>query len=205
MKDLFSEGSVEEAQIINAKEFLEEEGYLVSNSLEDIKNWLIEKGYKVLDPIIINCEINGTKKLCDYFYSRLYGKYPERQFTTIRNTKMDMKLIKDFIKSREIGLNKKNAIQECVAIIDTIFDFEEEFSFEKDITIGALGQASASWVTEKALFILNREAENVEEKRVDKMFEEIEEKGIDLGERSNKLKEILNNLEADIDGKGKKE
>jgi len=205
MKDLFSEGSVEEAQIITAKEFLEEKGYLVSNDFEYVKNWLIGNGYKVLDPIVINKEINTGKKLYDYFYARLFSKYPERQYTIHKNEYADLRLINKFIEARMDGVNKENAIQECIAIIDIIFDHEEEFGFERDITIGVLGQASARWVTEKALFILNRLAEEVEEKRVDKLFVEIEEKGIDLERRSNKLEKILNNLEADIDGKGKKE
>jgi len=105
-------------------------------------------------------------------------------------------MIKLFVESREkTGLNRKFAIQECVSIIDAIFDYEEEFGFKNPIDINVLGQKKSGWITEKAIYILNNKFKKEEEIIGEKVREKIEEDiGIDLNERSKELTTILKNV-----------
>ena len=106
--------------------------------------------------------INNVKDvsgLVDYFYSRLFNKYEYLTRLTIRNRSKEMFIASKFIESRMVDgdISKNTAIQECVDIIDTIFEYEEEFCFKlpiKDISI--LGQGKLSWITQKAVEIINR-------------------------------------------------
>ena len=98
----------------------------------------------------------------------------------------------------EKGLNRFNAIQQCVAIIDVIFNYEEEFCFKEPISIGVLGQAKSGWITEKALYILNTNLRKEEELEIERRVNEIEASvTIDLKAKSKELAELLANVEAD--------
>ena len=164
--------------------------------IEEAKKILIEVGYKIVEPLMVNENVNNLPKLLNYFYMRLFTKYPDKQLTTIKNFQKDMKLIKKFVESRKVNMNEQAAIQECIAIIDTIFDHEEEFNFKQSITIGILGQAKSGWITEKAIFILNSRLEKEREGEAERKIEEIENSyEVDLGERASKLDKILARME----------
>lgn len=163
--------------------------------IEESKKVLIEAGYKIIEPLEIDGNVNNMPKLRKYFYDKLWVKYPDRAQNYTQRYEEEMKVIREFIKSREEGTNRKTAIQECIAIIDTIFDCEDEFRLEKpimDITILRVG-----WIISVALSILNLEREKEKEEIRDKMIDEIEEQYMkdyyeaDLKARGKKLDKIL--------------
>ena len=204
-QDIFGAGkSTEEVQIEESIKLLEKLGYRVIKDVEEAKSIVVESGYQVTDPILANDKIVTLTDLRNYFFMRLWSKYSSRQQYYVNNLKTELRMIRLFVESREEkGLNRFNAIQQCVAIIDIIFEYEEEFCFKDPISIGVLGQAKSSWITEKAIYILNTKLQKEEELEVERMIDAIEaSKKIDLKARSRELAELLANVEAQ---NGKKE
>jgi hypothetical protein len=197
--DVFGGGkSNDEIQLEKALELVEKQGFRVAKTAEDAKTLAIDAGYKVSDPLLVNDQIMTLKDLRNYFYMRLWTKYPERQSYHIEgNWEKEMRFIRLFVEAREkTGLNRFNAIQECVALIDIIFTHEEEFNFNKPIDLRILGQASAGWITQKASMILNDELQKQNVEAVEKKIKEYEESyDIDLDKRSNLLNDLLSKME----------
>lgn len=207
--DIFGNGkSTEEVQAEESIKLLEKLGYRVSKTAEEAKAIVIESGYQVTDPLLVNNKIVTLTDLRSYFFMRLWSKHPSSQQYSVDNIKSDLRLIRLFVESREKkGLNRFNAIQQCVAIIDIIFNYEEDFCFKEPINIGVLGQAKSSWITEKALYILNTNLRKEEELEIERRVDEIEASvTIDLKARSKELAELLANVEENNDkkeGKGR--
>jgi len=198
-QDLFGNGkSVEEVQLETAIKIIEKVGYRVVRNAEESKKIAIESGYQVTEPILVNDKVITLKDLRNYFFMRLWSKYPDRYKYYVDNIKNEFRLLRLFVESREEkGLNKFNAIQQCVAIIDTIFDYEEEFNFKTPIDIRVIGQAKAGWITEKAIQIINNTLLKSREKEADRKIEEMEDnKKINLKEKSRELNDLLANMEA---------
>jgi len=171
--------------------------------IEEAKKILIGAGYKIVEPLVVNESVNNLPKLLNYFYMRLFTICPDKQLTTIKNFQKDMKLIKKFVESRKINMNEQAAIQECIAIIDVIFDYTWEFNFKRPITIEVLGQVKSGWITEKAVFILNRELAKKDEEEAEKRIEEIQdvyEEKIDLKKTADRLDKIVAKIEENNGG-----
>lgn len=180
-QDLFSMGkSVEEARIEAAKDIL------------------TNAGYRIIDPVTVNSEISNNQKLRDYFYMRLDAKHPNRQRRRMPNIKFDMRIIGKFVESQMSGISKKSAIQECVSIINILFDYEEEFNFKYPIAdIGILGQGKMSWITEKAIEMLNRKRNTTVDDEARRKADAIEESyEIDADEITHNLDDLLEKMEA---------
>lgn len=165
--------------------------------IEAAKKILFDAGYKVIK-VEINRNIKTSKELKDYFYSRLYSKYPDRYKNRVENVASDMRIISLFIDSRmESGsIGRQLAIQECADIIDIIFDHEDEFYFKYPIrNVNILGQKKLSWVTQKAIEILNRKKYKEMEERSEQMLLEMENSiKVDLKEKEEKLNKMLSRM-----------
>lgn len=198
-QDLFSEGkSIDEIQLEEAIRIIEKAGYRVARDAEEAKQIAVEAGWQVTEPILVNDKVVTLKDLHSYFFMRLWTKYPERYKYYVSNIKNELRLIRLFVESREkTGLNRFNALQQCVAIINAIFDHEEEFNFKNPIDMRVIGQAKAGWITEKALQIVNNKLLNQREEDAERKIAEIEDnKKIDLREKARKLDELLEKMEA---------
>ena len=179
-----------------AIKIVEDAGYIVIKDIGEIKQLAIDAGYRVSDLIEVKADVDSIPKLVSYFYSRLYRKYPNRM--AIPNYARDNSIAKQLVQSRMQGVNEKVAMQECVDIVDVIFDSEEEFDFQHPIKdIGILGQSKLGWVTEKAVSLLNRRREEEEKRWLEKRFQEIEDAyEVDLKAQAMKLQRMLDNIEA---------
>jgi len=199
--DAFSNESVDEVHLKEAIRIVEHAGYKVIKTVNELKESTIEAGFQVTDPFMVNDKIVSLKDLRDYFFMKLWTKYPERQKFYVSNFKTEFRLIRLFVESREqTGLNRFYAIQQCVALIDIIFEHEKEFNFKTSVDIRVLGQAKSAWITEKALYILNNKILEEEKRKVDRKVKEIEQhKEINLEERSKQLEELLANMEENND------
>jgi hypothetical protein len=109
-----------------------------------------------------------------------------------------MRAFRLFVESREkTGLNRYNAIQECVEIIDTIFNHVDKFKFNKPIDLRVLGQGKAGWITHKAILIMNDERQKRRENEIKEMMDKHDEEvEIDLNEKANELDMLLAKMEA---------
>jgi len=204
--DVFGNGkSTEEVQIDAAIFLLLKYGYRVIKTAEEAKKLAIDSGYKVIDPIIVDEHIITIKDLHNYFYKQLWNKYPNRQPTYFEsNWKSELRIFKLFVESREdTGLNKFNAIQECIKIIDTIFSHADEFNFKNPIDVRVLGQDKSGWITNKALSIINEQQIKDQAKELDDMMIKMdEERKINLKEKASELDDLLARMEV---SNGKKE
>ena len=187
---------IEEMGLEEAIDIVTSAGFYVVKNREEIKQLAIKFGYRVFDPIRVKTDVDSISKIARYFYTRLYKKYPNRN--RILNFGRDNSIAKQFVESRMKGVDKKVAIQECVGIIDVIFDYEEQFNFKYSIIdMGILGQSKMSWVTEKAISILNYEREKENERRAEEIRLEWERaRPIDLKARSRELAQMLAAIEA---------
>lgn len=164
--------------------------------IDAAKDILLTRGYRILDPIVVNDKITTVTHLVDYFYRRLYSKYPNSQKTNAPNIKMDMHIMSDFVKSQMNGAGEKRAIQECIEIIDTIFDQEELFHFKYPINIGVLGQGKLAWITMKAVELLNNKKYAEKAKDINEKASAIEnDTGVDIEDRLSMLDAILERME----------
>jgi hypothetical protein len=142
--------------------------------IEESKKILMDYGYRVVEPLEVNNSVKDIPDLKKYFYARLWNKYPDRMQYYIQHYKEEIKIVRDLIESREKNTNRNTAIQECVAIIDTIFDNEEMFKLEKPII--NINILRMGWVVNFALSIMNIEKSKEEEITRVKMEKEIEDK-----------------------------
>jgi len=197
-QDLFGDKSTDEIQLEESIKNIEKAGYRVARDAEEARQIAIESGWQVTEPILVNDKVITMKDLRNYFFMRLWTKYPNRYKYYVDNIKNEFRLMRFFVESREEkGLNKFNAIQQCVAIIDVIFDYEEEFNFKTPIDIRVVGQAKAGWITEKALQIVNNNLLKSREKEAERRIADMEDnREINLKEKAKELDEMLANMEA---------
>lgn len=139
-------------------------------------DFLKRKGYRIQPPIIVDSKVITKKDLINHFYRRLDSKYPNRRSHTVPNYALDMQMISKLIQARmDSGLGERAAIQECVRIINAIFDNEKDFNFKYPIRdTRILGQAKLGWVTAKALSILETRQREVESEEIKKRREAVE-------------------------------
>jgi len=167
--------------------------------IEESKKILMDYGYKVVEPLEVNNSVKDIPDLRKYFYARLWNKYPDRMQYYIQHYKEEIKIVSDIVKSREENTNRNTAIQECVAIIDAIFDNEEMFKLEKPIVNVSI--LRMGWVVNLAISIMNMEKNRQVEITRIKMEEEIENKYMEdnyklvLKAKSEKLNRILAGME----------
>jgi hypothetical protein len=197
-QDLFGDKSTDELQLEEAIRLVEKAGYRVARDAEESRKIAIESGWQVTEPVLANDKVITLKDLRNYFFMRLWTKYPNRYKYYVDNIKNEFRLLRFFVESREEkGLNRFNAIQQCVAIIDAIFDYEEEFNFKTPIDIRVIGQAKAGWITEKALQLVNNNILKSREKEAERRIAEMEDnREINLKEKAKELDELLANMEA---------
>lgn len=196
--DMFGNGkSTDEIQLEKALEIVQCAGYRVVKCMEDIKEVAIDHGYKVTEPIVVDDKIVTLLDLREYFFKRMWDRYPDGYLHYVDNRKGELNLIRRMVEAREkTGMNKFRAVQECVRIIDVIFDYEKEFRFKSPINIRVLGQDKAGWITQKAITILTNKEEEKQNIEFKKLIDAREAEGVDLKQRANELDRLLANMEA---------
>lgn len=145
----------------------------VEKLFEACEELLVYSGYSIAKPMNFDFKIKKLSDLITKFYSLLHHKYPE----TIRNhinVKKDLSLAKQLYESRMLGgVSKEIALNECGEIIYTLFTYETEFNLKYPIRdLGVLGQGNVSWITDKALQIMNHVTEKEREDILEEKLEE---------------------------------
>lgn len=157
------------------------------------------KGYKVRSPVKFKYKINNLDDLINFFYVMLDSKHPE-YVSTYRNVAKDRKIASLFLKNRieTTGNSKEIALKECAAIIASVFNHEKEFKFRTKIFFGMFGQKNLSWITEKAVSIINREADikrDADRKRELERIEEEQMSNYKLGFSEDEIDALLAGIE----------
>lgn len=119
--------------------------------LEDSKELLISKGYRVEDPPeSFKFNIKSIDGLIEFFYSRMSLKHPALKQVSRRKAR-DRKIMSEFVKARMVkGINRERAMDECAEMVEILFKYEERFKFKYPVvSIGILGQGKLKWVTDK--------------------------------------------------------
>lgn len=166
--------------------------------------YLKYKGYTIVDPKKFEKRIDKLDDLINYFYLLLSNKHPE-SYTGSYSLVKDRAIAKRFVESRmsATGVSKKYALNECGAIIKTVFDHESEFNFRFPLTFALFGQNKLGWVTDKAVAILNKQEENKREA----YSKELRRQAIESQDMSDlgigNLDDILASMEEDEDAKKK--
>lgn len=133
--------------------------FQTSDPEQDLENLCIEylkqKQYRITSPITYSYEVTSLDALISLFYYHLSQK--QSGIPTVRNMTRDRGLAKRFVISRMqiSGISKKAALNECAEIIKTFFDNLDDFKINTDVTFNLFGQASCSWITDKAIGIMN--------------------------------------------------
>lgn len=143
--------------------------------IEACVNYLKYNGYRIIYPVeAIRKKIINIELLIDYFYAKLSKLHSESESVYVHRGR-DLGIAKAFIDSRiqSTGFSKLEAIKECVCIIDTVFEFEEEFNFKYNLNFSMFGQANQGWITAKALEIMDRERLKYEESKLDELHAKI--------------------------------
>ena len=110
----------DEAALENAIRKVKDAGYIIVKDLKDIKRLAIDAGYRVSDRIELKMDVDSIGKLVDYFYTKLDKK--KSQSYKMQNSIRDFRIAKQFVMSRMNGASRQAALQECVEIINTIFN-----------------------------------------------------------------------------------
>jgi len=165
-------------------------------------NYLKHKGYTIVCPKIFSVNIKNADGLIEYFYMLLNSSRPEGYMTSF-NHNQDRAIAKRFIEDRMnlTGASREYALNECGAIIKTLFEHLEEFNFKYQIGFYIFGNDNLKWVTNKALQILNNGVEEAEEKRAEVLREEMlaAQDTSDLG--FDDLDDLLAKMEEENNGK----
>lgn len=99
--------------------------------------------------------IKKTDDLIAYFYGRM--RKEQSKETVYENLGRDRKIAKVFITGRmeAEGVNEATALQSCAHIVKTVLDNYSEYNFKYAINFSIFGSANLSWVTQKAIDIIN--------------------------------------------------
>lgn len=165
---------------LEANNFLIPEESRFNSVLKECTTLLKGNGYSVKKLPARLKTVKSLKALVDQFY--LVLKFHHRDTIPFRDDKVDLAIAKALVnkvmKLAELEYNL--AINLASNLIDIIFKFEHEFNFDPGslYSFRVFGQDKMSWVTEKAIRIYNREANNEEElmRLADKATEAYERK-----------------------------
>jgi hypothetical protein len=143
--------------------------------IEACIKYLKYNGYRIIYPVeIVQKKVVDIDSLIYYFYAKLSKFHSEAECVYI-NKDRDRSIAKKFIESRikSTGFSKLEAIKECVRIIDTIFEFEDEFNLKYNLNFSMFGQDNQGWITTKALEIMDRERLKYDDIKLDELHEKI--------------------------------
>lgn len=166
------------------------------NEVNDLcSEWLKLNGYSVKKPIEYPTKIKGLDDLISLFYLLFEKYYPEFS-APYNNTNRDRKIAKLFIETRmkADGISKAKALDQCATIIETLFKYRDDFNFDPAPSFGVFGQQNMSWITNKTLEYINKEREEIEERRAEMMADEqtarLEASGMQFGWSDEEIDEM---------------
>lgn len=143
-------------------------GNSVCTSEKEAVEYLRSLGYVVIKRDSLEGSwVKTPSDLVNYFYSLLQFYNQDRKIH-YSPTKKDLRQAKNLIKSRlETAGNKERALKEATSIVRCVAKYEEHFKFTSPIhSFDCFGQDTMRWVTDKAIGIINKEEQEIEDERL---------------------------------------
>lgn len=141
--------------------------------------------------------VKDNKGLVIYYYA-LLGRY-NKELLPYKNEISDLKTAKELVNKlkKDYTLNKQQSLDMAIRIVEIVFKYKKEFSLRPDTmtSFKIFGQAKMSWITEKAIQLINREANDDHKLMIiaDKETEKLE-KDNNLTFGYDNLEELANNI-----------
>lgn len=139
--------------------------------IEEAVSLLRSNGYLVIkkDPID-KSSVKNASELVDLFYALLQYHNTSRKLHYSKSNKLDFKLAKNLIKSRqEISGDKKTGLMESAAIVRCVVENESLFMFKEPLSsFSCFGTDTMKWVVDRAISIINNE--NYEAEKRDRIL-----------------------------------
>lgn len=161
--------------------------------------FLRERGYSVIKPTHYPLKVTKLDDIINLFYLLFNKHYPT--FAAPYNSEArDRKIAKLFIESRmkADGISRTKALEQCAAIIETVFKNKDSFNFDPYPTFGVFGQQKLGWITEKALGFVNKDLEKFKEIETDKKIEaatiKLEESDMQIGWGDDVIDQLYNKI-----------
>lgn len=129
--------------------------------------FLSKLAYKIVPPLELPIpKIQNSTELYKYYTVLADYYYPSRRPDAMK-LEQAQHLAKEFINSRMQagGIGKERAIAECVEIMFAVFECADELGLT-DIHFGLFGQGKFSWVTDKAVKLINKRQTFMDELKV---------------------------------------
>lgn len=148
------------------------------NNLEkNCVDYLKFLGYSVFKPEIPEYSVTKIDDVINYFENRKSFMFPNKirasNNSYIKNQVGINRLIKKIAEANNI--NRRQAMREFCAIVDTVFDNYDQFGFKFDITLSCLINNKFWWVIEKATKIKNEAIEKNKTECINTKFNEFED------------------------------
>ena len=169
-------------------------------------DFLKENGYVVRGPILNKEGVRTPAQLVRYFYDML-AKYRTDSVTiSSGNSTRDRVIAKGLIAARlKTGCSKKRAITESCELIDILFRHEERLGLSQTVhNMAVLGQGNMVWVTERLLQIREGLDKSVSREEDAKFFQQLyseQENNVN----SESLKDAKIRMDKVLDRYGKEE
>lgn len=157
--------------------------------------YLESRAYKVIAPPTLPSKITKSTDL-KALYERLVDRYHPDWRTTYIKEEQARAIAKNFVKSRmkAEGISKERALRSCAEIICAVFQFEDEFNFNRPINFSMFGQAEFKWVSDRAIEILNKKEAELDDVYTDILIERMYEDKPNKGWSLEKLDKAYDKL-----------
>ncbi len=161
--------------------------------------FLEHQGYKTIRCCYTYPKIEKVSHLVELFDALMSRNHPDL-IAPFRRKAVDMSIAKKFLEARvEAGdLSEKQALLECAEIINIIFKYEKDFSFNMPLTFSMLGQANCGWITDRAIQIMNKKKAREDELKAGEAQEACVKEYIELHGEDDlgfDIDKILKNME----------
>jgi hypothetical protein len=136
-------------------------------------DFLVDRGYIVTPPVKNIHNITKIQDLVEFFYTNMHRYNPSRKLRYVP-IKEDRVVLSNFVKTRmKIScIKRKDAIRECVLIIDTLFKNESKFNLMKPITTPVI--LYQGWLIARVTSIINSEDKDAQQEFFSKIDELID-------------------------------
>ena len=135
------------------------ESFLLDNVLVKCSTLLVKNNYAVIKKPRAALKVKDTKGLVDLYYHILSAT---TDITPYRNDKIDITIAKRLVKhiQESTGLNHELSIVKCINIVEGLFLYKKQLNLnpESMTTFKVFGQDRLGWITEKIVYLLNKEA-----------------------------------------------
>jgi len=135
------------------------ESFLLDNVLTKCRDLLVRNNYAVIKKPRTALKVKDIKGLVDLYY---YILNATTDLTPYRDDKIDLTTAKRLVKhvQSSTGLDYELAIVKCINIVEGLFRYKKQLNLNPEImtTFKVFGQDRLGWITEKIVYLLNKEA-----------------------------------------------